>query len=162
MGKINLNNSFVRNSNCLILIFVEGTALKPDSWINFFNMNKYIPTVGSIDKIKGWASQGAEIVYLTSRKRDTSIRQIKSILTQYKFEGSFLYYRTNHEEYKDIVAQIHPKILIEDNCKSIGGTWQMCITHVEKSLKNKITSLVVKEFRGLNHLPDSLDELMKY
>lgn len=158
MGKIILNNDSVKNTKCLILIFVEGTILKPKSWINFFDIKRYTPIGESRDKIKNWEEQGAEIVYLTSRKNHISVEQIKKILIENEFAGSFLYYRTDQEKYKDIVAQIHPRVLIEDNCRSIGGTWQMCITHIEKSLKNEIISVVVKEFDGIDYLPDSLDD----
>ena len=161
MCKLILNSDSVTNSKCLILLFVEGTILRPKSWIHFFNMKEYIPTENSLEKIKGWKEQGADIVYLTSRKDLISVEQVKKILIKYGFVGSFLYYRANQEEYKDIVAHIYPKILIEDDCKSIGGTWQMCITHVEKSLKNEIISVVVKEFGGLSLLPENLNELMR-
>ena len=46
--------------------------------------------------------------------------------------------------YNDIVEIVMPDILIEDDCKSIGGQSQMCITYVAPSLKSKIKSIVVK------------------
>jgi len=55
-----------------------------------------------------------------------------------------------------------PDILIEEDCRSIGGQWQMCITHVEPELKSKIKSIVVKEFKGIDHLPDDLPDLLVY
>lgn len=134
--------------------------MKPKSWIHFFNTKEYIPTNGSVEKIKKWIEQGAEIVYLTSCRSQKSIDQIKNILIKYEFMGSFLYYRSNKEEYRDIVTHIYPKILIEDDCRSIGGSWQMCISHIEEKLKNEIVSVVVKEFGGLSHLPDNLNDFM--
>ncbi len=35
----------------------------------------------------------------------------------------------------------------------------MTITYVRKGIREKIKSIVVKEFGGIDHLPDNLDEL---
>ena len=55
-----------------------------------------------------------------------------------------------------------PDVLIEDDCESIGGKDEMTITHVKPDLKKKIKSIVVKEFSGLDHLPDKISALLKY
>ncbi|MBU1868283.1 hypothetical protein KJ608_02360 [Patescibacteria group bacterium] len=52
-----------------------------------------------------------------------------------------------------------PDILVEDDCESIGGEQEMTYTHIRPSLKEKIKSAVVKEFNGIDHLPDSIQEL---
>ena len=49
---------------------------------------------------------------------------------------------------------VKPDVLIEDDCKSIGGPRQMCITHVSPEVKRGITSIVVREFRGIDHLAE--------
>lgn len=36
----------------------------------------------------------------------------------------------------------------------------MCMTHVAPSLKNIIKAIVVKEFKGIDHLTQSMDELL--
>jgi hypothetical protein len=81
---------------------------------------------------------------------------------QNKFPGNFLYYRRVKEKYKDIVEKLLPNIVIEDDCKSIGGKWQMTLTYIRKDIKEKIKSVVVKEFKGIDHLPDSVDGILKY
>jgi hypothetical protein len=83
-------------------------------------------------------------------------------LLQYKFPGDSIYYRTGREKYKDIVETVRPDILIEDDCRSIGGRWQMAITRVKKDIIPPIRSIVVKEFKGIDYLPDGLDDLIKY
>lgn len=38
----------------------------------------------------------------------------------------------------------------------------MCITYVHPDIKRQIKSIIVKEFTGIDDLPDSLTELKEY
>jgi hypothetical protein len=49
-----------------------------------------------------------------------------------------------------------PGILIEDDCESIGGEPEMTFPQLQPELQASITSIVVKEFGGIDHLPDDL------
>jgi hypothetical protein len=80
-------------------------------------------------------------------------------LKKFGFAGTELYYRSKGEKYKDIVERIQPNVLIEDNCKSIGGAWQMCITEVTPLIKEKIVSIVIGEFKGIDDLPRNVSAL---
>jgi hypothetical protein len=73
-----------------------------------------------------------------------------------------LQYREGKEEYKDIAERIMPDVLIEDDCESIGGEKEMTITHVSPDKKAEIKSIPLKEFGGIDHLPDNLTELVRY
>jgi hypothetical protein len=145
-----------------IMIFTEGTIIGPRSLFQQFNHATYIPIGNSVSKTKEWKQQGAEILYLTSRKKMKHIKEITQILLNGSFAAGILYYREGKEKYKDIVESIKPDVLIEDNCRSIGGKWQMSITCVEAEIKSIIKSIVVKEFQGIDHLPSELSELLKY
>jgi hypothetical protein len=145
-----------------ILIFTEGTMLGPENILGLYFHARYAPIGGCVGKVRSWADQGAEIVYITSRKSEKQVGVIRSLLEKYGFPGTRLYYRESGEKYKDVVERIRPDILIEDDCRSIGGKWQMCITHVEPEMKSKIKSVVVKEFKGIDHLPDDLPDLLVY
>jgi hypothetical protein len=147
------------NLNIKIMIFTEGTVLGPKNIWNLFRFTAYIPMGDCVSKILSWHQQGAEIVYCTSRKSKRQINQIVSLLRTYGFAGSRLYYRVPKQAYKDIVETVIPDILIEDDCKSIGGQWQMCITHVNPNIKSKIKSIAVKEFKGIDHLPDKIIDI---
>ncbi|MFL5661861.1 MAG: hypothetical protein ACJ8BW_10990 [Ktedonobacteraceae bacterium] len=46
--------------------------------------------------------------------------------------------------------------MIEDDCKSIGGEPEMTFPQLQPELQASITSIVVKEFGGIDHLPDDL------
>lgn len=140
------------------MIFAEGTILKPKSWFYLYNHSAYIPIGNAVDMIKDWQQQGADIIYCTSR-RGKPAENIATLLLKYGFVGSKLYYREKTQNYKDIVEMVRPDVLIEDNCMSIGGSWQMCITHVEPEIKNTIKPIVVKEFTGIDCLPLDLQKL---
>ena len=55
-----------------------------------------------------------------------------------------------------------PDILIEDDCESIGGEKEMTITFIKPEVRQKIKSVVIKEFGGIDYLPDDFQELVKY
>jgi len=141
-----------------IMIFVEGTILMPKSIFNIYNHKSYVPIGNCLKIIQNWYEQGANIIYCISRKNKQAI-DIAKLLKNYGFVGVRLYYRSKNEKYADMVETIQPNVLIEDDCKSIGGAWQMCITHVNPEIKKQIVSLVVPEFKGIDNLPLSIKEL---
>lgn len=119
----------------------------------------YVPVGNAVKKLQNWKNDGAEILYLTSRKKPKEIEQIQNILNKFKFpDGQFLFRRKN-EEYKDVAERIIPDILVEDDCESIGGIDEMTITHVKPEIKKKIRSVPIKEFSGIDHLSDKISDL---
>jgi hypothetical protein len=122
----------------------------------------YIPVDNAADKLKIWQAQGAEIGYLSSRRAAEEIEMDKSVLKKYDFPSGPIYYRQAGETYKDVAERIIPDVLIEDDCECIGGEEQMTITFVKPEIKQKIKSIVIKEFSGIDHLPDNLEDLLKY
>ncbi|MFH1564527.1 MAG: hypothetical protein ABIC82_01620 [bacterium] len=70
-----------------------------------------------------------------------------------------LLYRKDNETYKNIPEKVMPDILIEDDCESIGGANNMTITFLNSEIKKKIKSIVVKEFQGIDYLPDDVRDL---
>lgn len=147
-----------QSSGNLIMIFAEGTVLKPKCIFSLYNHNAYVPIGNCVDLIQKWQTQGAEIVYCTSR-RGRHAEEIALLLQKFRFVGTRLYYREKKQSYKQLVEAVMPDILIEDDCKSIGGAWQLCITYVKPSKKRQIKSIVVKEFMGIDDLPANLSEL---
>ena len=87
-----LKTKNVKEENVKIMVFTEGTILGPKSIFHHFNHSSYIPINNSVDLLKSWEQQGAEIVYLTSRKKEKHAEIIKDLLLNYHFPGSRLYY----------------------------------------------------------------------
>ena len=141
------------NLKIKILIFTEGTIIGPRNLFQHFNHAAYVPIGTSSEKTCDWYRQGADIIYLTSRKRKIQVVAIADILQRNNFAPGILISREGNETYKDIVEGVKPDILIEDDCRSIGCIWQMCITYVKPEIKRKIKSIVVREFKGIDHLP---------
>ncbi len=105
-------------------------------------------------------NQGVKICYLTSRKKSDEVETIKFVLQKYNFPKGELYFRKESEEYKDVALQIMPDILIEDDCESIGGENEMTITHLNPETRQKIKSIPIKEFGGIDHLPHKVERLI--
>lgn len=150
-----------KQTDLTIMIFAEGTILKPKSWFRLYDHNSYQPIGNCVEIIKGWQEQGATIVYCTSRKARQA-EAVADLLRKYGFVGSELYYRSRKETYKAIIERVRPAVLIEDDCKSIGGAWQMCITKVDPTIKEQIVSVVVEEFQGIDDLPRKVSTLMQH
>lgn len=69
--------------------------------------------------------------------RRKQANQMADLLRKYEFVGTFLVAREKKESYQDIVEHLKPDILIEDDCKSIGGAWQMCISKLKPEIRKK-------------------------
>lgn len=155
-----------------IMIFTEGTILVHSGAIGYSRKeiidqvkNKeasvkeygsYVPIKKAVSKIKKWVDQGAEFVYLTSRRDVKEVEEIKEVLRRNMFPVGILEYRKEMEEYKDVAERVMPDILVEDDCESIGGEREMTYPHISESKRRKIKSVVVREFGGIDKLPDDL------
>ncbi len=120
----------------------------------------YVPIGNAVEKLKGWEMKGAEIIYLSSHENSDDVEKDKSVLEKYNFPKGQIFYRQDGESYKDIAEKIIPDVLIEDDCESIGGEKEMTITFVRPEIKQRIKSIVVKEFEGIDHLPDDPQKLI--
>ena len=87
------------------------------------------------------------------------IKTIQVVLKKFHFPEGKLLYRNAGEEYKDVAERLVPEFLIEDDCESIGGRKKMTYTHIRTDLQKKIRLLCIKEFEGIDHLPDNLSQL---
>lgn len=160
-----------------ILVFTEGTILMhknaagysreeivkqvQDKELSVKDYFSYIPVGNSPKKLTKWKKQGAEILYITSRRKPEQIKDVKNVLKRHKFPDGKLLFRKDGEEYKDVAERIIPDIFIEDNCESIGEN-EITINHVRPTIRKKIKSILVKEFDGINHLPDKIQDLRDF
>lgn len=162
-----------------ILVFTEGTitvhkeaaghtreeivqqSLNRDTnGINIEDYKNYILLGNPVAKLQSWENQGAEIVYMTSRTEPEEIEEVRQTLEKYNLpDRQNLFYRQNGESYSQAAERIMPDILIEDDCESIGGEAEMTYTNIKPELKPKIKHIVIKEFEGIDHLPDKVEDL---
>lgn len=143
----------IKNNNKKIMIFVEGTILKPkhNNFFSRINMNGYIPISNAIDTLKNWQEQGYEIIYLTSQTGRRAMRMAQH-LDELGFVGSMVGYRQRYQDYITLIKEELPDILIEDDCESIGGENYMCSANLSDELKSKIKIIKVKEFEGIDNV----------
>lgn len=123
----------------------------------------YIPVGNAVKKLQEWKEQGAKICYLSSHKNAKDVEKDKFVLKKYTFPDGQIFYRRNGEEYKDVVERIRPlpDVIVEDDCESIGGKVEMVYPNLKPESKNRIKSIVVREFEGIDYIPDKIFELMK-
>ncbi len=159
-----------------ILVFLHGTTIMHRGGVghrrediikqviedeeSVLDYTSYVPVGNAVEKLKNWEKGGAEIIYLSSHESSDDVKKDKSVLRKYNFPESEVFFRQKGEEYKDVVERIKPDIIIEDDCESIGGEQEMTYPHIRPELKVKIKSIVVKEFEGIDHLPDDPQKLM--
>lgn len=150
MGFIILDK--IKNNNKKIMIFTEGTILKPkyvNNTLSRINVMGYVPIKNSIEKLKRWQEEGYEVIYITSLKGRKAMKMAQK-LDELGFIGSMVGYRQKNQDYATLIKEEMPDILIEDNCRSIGGEKNMCYSQLSDELKNNIKHIVVEEFEGID------------
>jgi len=165
-------------SNMKILVFLHGTAIMHRNAAGHSREERvkqvqerdqsvreyaaYIPVENAVDKLQRWSQQGAKILYLSSHKKIEYVQQDRQVLQFYPFPEGQVLFRQSEESYADVAERILPDVLIEDDCESIGGEKEMTYPHIRPDMQATIISIVVKEFEGIDHLPDELAELKRY
>jgi hypothetical protein len=160
-----------------ILVFLQGTVLMHrgglgrtreervrqvrDGEKTVFDWPAYVPIGKAAEKLLQWREQGAEIVYLTAHTIEEDVRTDESMLKSNGFPAGPVFHRQGGEEYQDVVERVRPAVLVEDDCESIGGEREMTYPHLREGLKGSIKSILVKEFGGIDGLPDDFQDLLR-
>jgi hypothetical protein len=122
--------------------------------------NKAVPIGNCVSKLKKWKEHGAEIVYFSSTRKPELLLKSKQTLKAYGFPEGEVYYRGPTKSYAQVAEEINPDAIVEDDCESIGGEKEMVHPNMAPSFRTRIASVVVREFQGLDHLPDNPQELL--
>ncbi len=161
-----------------IMVFLHGTSIMhksgfgktPQERVKQVEENdpfvkeyeSYVPVGKANEKIRHWTNQGAEIVYLSSHQRADDVKKDIQVLGKYNFPDAPVLYRRGNETYAQIAERVMPDVLIEDDCESIGGEVEMTYPHITPQKKKLIKSIFVKEFTGIDNLPENPEELKTY
>lgn len=160
-----------------IMVFLHGTVIMHKSAVGrqreervrqildrrdqaIYDFGSYIPVDDAVRKLQAWGQQGAEIVYLSSHTAVELVEMDRDVLCRHRFPEGRIFFRQLGEHYADVVEGVLPDILIEDDCESIGGQEEMAYPHIRAELQARIQSVVVKEFGGIDHLPDDITALI--
>jgi hypothetical protein len=122
----------------------------------------YVPVEDAVRKLQTWVAQGALIIYLSSHRSAADVEKDSTVLRAHHFPAGAVLFRQDGESYQDVAEHALPDILIEDDCESIGGEREMTYPYIRPDLRTRIKSIVVKEFGGIDHLPDELTALANY
>lgn len=132
-----------------IMIFMEGTTFYTKPLLFLFTKHGYEPIGNAVKTVNSMYEKGHEI-YLCSYVRKARYNFIKEIVDFYGMNYTGILCRKKGETYSEIVERLKPDILIEDDCRSIGGLKECCITHVKEEIKQNIQSIIVPEFSGID------------
>jgi hypothetical protein len=158
-----------------LLVFLHGTALMHPGAVGrpreervaqvrrgadpaLHDYAAYVPVEGVVAKLQRWREQGARIDYLSSHRNPDDVAKDEVVLRKNGFPPGRVLARGPGESYGDVVGREPPDVLIEDDCESIGAG-ELTYPQIRPDLRARITSIVVPEFGGLDHLPDALDAL---
>jgi hypothetical protein len=160
-----------------IMVFLHGTVIMHTGAVgctreervrqvldrdpSVYDYADYVPVDNAVNKLQTWRGQGAEIVYLSSHQKAEEVELDKAVLQRHTFPDGPVFFRRRDERYSEVAERILPDVLIEDDCESIGGEKEMTYPQVRPELKTRIKSIVVKEFEGIDHLPDVLSDLLR-
>ena len=164
-----------RAQSMRLLVFLHGTTLmhasaagrsreeriaqvREGTDTSLRNYGEYVPVGRAVEKLWGWEELGAHIEYLTSHRNPDDVAQDVAVLRRHGFPPGRVLARGPRQSYGDVVAREMPDLLIEDDCASI-GTDEIAYSQVEPDLRSQVRSVIVPEFGGIDHLPDSLLEL---
>jgi hypothetical protein len=161
-----------------LLVFLQGTVLMHPGGVNrtraervaqvrtksdaaLHDYGAYEPIGGAVLKLRLWQEQGAEIEYLSSHRDPADVAADVSVLERHDFPAGRVLARGPGESYGDVAGRAQPEVIIEDDCESIGGAAELTYQQIRPELRERIKSIVVPEFGGIDHLPGSLDELLE-
>jgi hypothetical protein len=173
-----IKKKFLIKEKPRILVFLHGTCIMHRNAIelsrenivqqvidgvddSIYDFATYIPIGNAVDKLITWQKHGAKIAYLSSHKSLDNVKKDEIILNRYNFPKGTIYYRKENN-WNLPIEEFKPNILIEDDCESIGGEYQMTYPNLDTDKKSEIFSIVVREFGGIDHLPDDLHKLRKF
>ena len=122
---------------------------------------RYVPIGDAVLKLRLWEEQGARVDYLSSHREAADLAHDIAVLESYGFPSGRVVGRAAGESYGDVAGRVLPDVLVEDDCESIGGAAELTYPQIRPDLRPRITSIVVPEFGGIDHLPGTLDELSR-
>jgi hypothetical protein len=121
-----------------------------------------VPVDNAVAKLQNWREQGAKIDYLSSHRNLDDVAKDALVLQRYGFPSGRVLAREPGESYGEVAGREMPDVLIEDDCESINRAGEITYPQIRPELRARIKSIIVPEFCGIDHLPDSLQALLTF
>jgi hypothetical protein len=158
-----------------ILVFLHGTTIMHRAALGHTRQERveqvkqqdpsvadyaaYVPVGDAVAKLAHWQRQGADICYLSSHRKPEHVAKDAAVLARFGFPAGEVLFRHPGESYAAVARMAMPDVLIEDDCESIGGEVEMTYPQLRPEEQAHITGIVVREFAGIDHLPNMLVDL---
>jgi hypothetical protein len=156
-----------------ILVFLQGTTImhqgglgRPrgarvrqviDGEPSVLDFSSYVPIGRAAAKLRAWQNEGADIAYVTSRRTPEDVTEDEALLRKHGFPPGPVLSRGHGCTYGDLVEGAAPDVLVEDDCESIGGAPQTASAQLSPAVRARIRVVCVREFGGIDDLPDRLN-----
>lgn len=159
-----------------IMVFLHGTVIMHQTALgvpreervaqvqrreaSVWDFATYVPIGEAARKLRTWAAQDAEILYLSAHRLSVGIEKDRAVLRRHGFPEAPIYYRASPSAtYAAIAESVLPDVLIEDDCESIGGAAEMTYPNLKEEIQAWVRPIIVREFEGIDHLPDDVAAL---
>ena len=165
-------------SSVRVMVFLHGTAIMHTSAVSqpraervsqsrrrdasVLDFGAYVPTEDAVAKVHAWQRHGADICYLSSHTGAADVALDRAVLAGHGFVPGMVFFREPGETYADVARRADADVVVEDDCESIGGEGEMAYPHLQPEEQARITGIVVREFEGIDHLPDAHVELIRH
>lgn len=129
-----------------ILVFIENNVLTPED---------LGPVTGAANKLQNWISNGVEVEFITGIHKFLDLKKVDEAIQKLGVSHPIIHARAEGEKYIDIVREVKPNILLENETNS--GEEKK----VSDKLKpeDKVSCILLTSEKGLDSLPVDLDEL---
>lgn len=117
-------------------------------------LGELIPIGESARKVGAWSNHVGELYYLTASRKQENVTKCEAALRRWSFPPGTLLHREGQQSYSDVISPLHPDLIVEDDCESLGGTKEMVYPNLAENVRRSIASVVVREFEGIDHLAD--------
>ena len=148
----------------------RGDQVLDKSDETIFDFINYIPIGKANEILRYWSKNNNKIIYMSSHRNKNDVKKDIAVLENYAFPSGKVLYRGKFSGYKKLVEKEAPDIIIEDDCKCIAKmiknkcrflpnkavAWlterEMVYPHLPDYLKQKIQSVVLEEFEGIDNM----------
>ncbi len=116
-------------------------------------LGELVPIGNAAKKVRTW-SEHVELFYLTASRKEENVAKCQIALKRWTFPEGRLLHREKDQSYSDLITPLRPDVIVEDDCESLGGIKEMVYPNLSENVRRSIASVVVREFEGVDHLPD--------
>ena len=129
-----------------ILLFIENNVLNSDD---------LSPVTGVASKVQGWISNGAEVEFVTGIHKFLDLKKVDEAIQKLGVSHPKIHARAEGEKYINIVREVKPNILLENETNS--GEEKKVADRLKP--EDKVNCIFLTGEKGVDSLPVDKDAL---